>query len=922
MTSALDASRSAGTTVRPAFEPPRREEAQEAGRLVLRDGSRLPLWRVLAEDVRRIDAFLRRLGEDERQEVGASLGLEDGLGGFVEGLTVPDRGQAFLVEEARGRERVVAFGAYRLLGDGDAAAITLAVEPEYRGQGVASLLLERLAVLAVHRGVERLIGRAVPENEPLFDVFRRSGFEVEERREGGKVVLSADIRAAGSAEGIPGRGLDRRILTAWSLRPLFFPRSVAVVGASRDPGSIGHQILAALVDARFQGTVYPVNPRAEQVLSIRAHPSVSAIGEKVDLAIVAIPAAGVAEVVEDCAGADVRGLVVISAGFAESDEAGRARQQELVERIRKHGMRMIGPNCLGIIHTHPAVRLNASFAPEMPPPGTVALCSQSGALGVAIIALARRIGLGLSTFVSVGNKADVADDDLLEYWEEDENARVLLFYMESFARPRRFARIARRVGRAKPIVVVKAGRTEAGGRAAGSHTAALTATETAVDALFRQTGILRADTLEEMFGIARMLTQQPLPRGRRVGIVSNAGGPAILCADSLEAAGLHVVPLEPGTRSALARILPAAAATGNPIDMIATAGLDAYSRTIEIMLRADEIDALVVMHTPVGPSDTDAVEAAIAQAVGVAREAGIVDKPVLASVVGAEREVHAIVAGDAEIPVYPFPEVIGAVLGKVAAYADWRAKEPGAFPDFEDQDLAGARDICRAALAARGEGWLTVAEARAVLERAGLAVAEGGVATTADEAAALADRVGYPAAVKLASTEIIHKTEAGGVKLGLDGPAAVRAAFEEMRSRLGSEGRASAMQGVLVQPMLSGTAEVMMGMSQDQVFGPLVAFGLGGIHVEILRDVAFRVVPLTDGDAGEMIREIRGYRLLQGYRGHPAGDVSALEEALLRLSRLVESVEEITEIDLNPVFALEPGKGYRIVDARIRVAAG
>lgn len=907
-------------TVRPAFEPPRREQAQEAGRLVLRDGSRLPVWRVLAEDVRRIDAFLRKLGKDERHEIGVSLGLEDGLWDFVERLKAPDGGQAFLVEGPGGGEGVIAFGAYRLLAEGHEAAITLAVDPRYRGQGVASLLLERVAVLAVHRGVERLIGSAVPENQPLFDVFRRSGFEVEEHRDGGRVRLSADIRSVRSRGEAPEGGTDSRVLAAWSLRPLFFPAAVAVVGASRDPDSLGHKILSALVRAGYQGTVYPVNPRADHVLSIKAYPSLGAIGERVDLAIVAVPAEAVLDVVADCGAVGARGLIVISAGFAETNAEGRARQADLVDRIRTFGIRMIGPNCLGLLHTHPAVRLNASFAPEMPPPGAVVLCSQSGALGVAIIALARRMGLGLSSFVSVGNKADVADDDLLEYWEEDENARVLLFYMESFARPQRFGRIARRVGRAKPIVVVKAGRTAAGGRAAGSHTAALTATETAVDALFRQTGIIRADTLEEMFGIARALTQQPLPRGRRVGIVSNAGGPGILCADALETAGMEVVPLEEETRAALARILPAAAAVGNPIDMIATAGIDSYRQAIEILLRADEIDALVIMHTPVGTSDTAAVERSIGEVVESVRRSEGSDKPVLASVVGGEFDVHAIPAGESEIPVYPFPEMIGKVMGKIASYADWRAAEPGAFPDFEDQDLSGARKICEDALAQRGDGWLTVAEARAVLERGGLVLAQGGVATTGREAADLAQRIGYPVAVKLASTEIVHKTDVGGVKLGLKSADEVRAAFQAIRRTLESQGKAGAMQGVLVQPMLSGTAEVMIGMVQDHVFGPVLAFGMGGIHVEILRDIEFRVVPLTDMDAADMIRGIRGYRLLQGYRGHPAADVPALEDALLRLSRLVESVEVISEIDLNPVFALTPGSGYRIVDARIRVA--
>jgi len=910
-------------TVRPAFRPPSGADDQEAGTLVTRDGSRLPLWRALPEDVRRIETFFRGLEEDERREVLSSLGLDpEQLRTFVEGLVDPRGAEAFIVEEPRNGDRLVAFGAYRLHEGDDAVGITLAVDPEYRGQGVATLLLDRLAVLAAHRGVDRLVGRALPANETLLDVFRRSGFDVDEEREGDEVRLVTDIRSvAPSTDGERLRGMGSRIFTASSLRPLFHPRSVAVVGASRDPSSVGRRILEGLVRGGFQGTVYPVNPKADQVASIRAYPSVEAIGDPVDLAVIAVPAPVVASVVDECAAAGVRGLVVVTAGFAETGEDGRRRQRDLAEEVRASGMRMVGPNCLGLLHTHPEVRLNASFAPKMPPPGTVGLCSQSGALGIAIIDLARRIGLGLSSFVSVGNKADVAADDLLEYWEEDAGTDVLLFYLESFARPRRFARIARRVGRRKPIIVVKSGRTEAGERAAGSHTAALTAAETAVDALFRQTGIVRADTLEEMFGIARALTDQPLLPGRRIGIVTNAGGPAILCADALEASGLAVPSLSEETRERLAGILPSAASTTNPVDMIASAGPETYHRTIETVLASGEVDGLVAIYTPVGMFDTAAIEGAIAEGTTAGRADDGAGCPVLASVVGGESEVFGIETADGgTIPAYPFPEVIGRVMGKIAGYAEWRTSDPGAFPEFPDQELDEARRICRDAVEERGEGWLSVAEARTVLERGGLTVASGGVAETAEEAEAIAEEVGYPVALKLASLEIVHKTEIGGVKLDLGDGDAVRRAFGEIECSLEAEGRRDAMQGGLVQPMLSGTAEVMIGMNSDPVFGPVIAFGMGGIHVEILRDVAFRVGPLTDRDAREMVREIRGYRLLEGYRGHPAADVDALEEALMRLSRLVEGVEEITEIDLNPVFALEPGDGYRIVDARIRVA--
>jgi len=551
----------------------------------------------------------------------------------------------------------------------------------------------------------------------------------------------------------------------------------------------------------------------------------------------------------------------------------------------------------------------------------VGLCSQSGALGVAIVALARRLELGLSSFVSIGNKVDVAADDLLEYWEEDPNTDVLLFYLESFKRPRRFARIARRVGRRKPIVVVKSGRTAAGERAAGSHTAALTADETAVDALFHQTGMIRAESLAQMFAVARCLAEQPLPSGRRFAVITNAGGPAILCADALEGAGMEVEGLEEATQEQLRAFLPEEAATGNPVDMIASAGPDTYRRAVEIVLSAEEVDGAVVIYTPVGIFEDREIARAISEGVAAAREATGRSKTVMASIVGEEQEETYLLPTreGPSIPVYAFPEEIGQVAGKLADYAEWRDSDPGIFPEFEDQDLEGARDICRRALEERGEGWLSVSEARDVLEKAGVPVARGGVATDADRAAELAAEIGFPVAVKLASIQIVHKTELEAVKLGLEDEEAVRRAYREIEDRVEAEGQRDAMQGVLIQPMLEGSAEVMIGVTGDPVFGPVLAFGMGGIYVEVLRDVAFRLCPLTDRDAREMIREIRGYRLLDGYRGYPPGDVEALEQAVLRISQLVDAVEEIAELDLNPIFALQPGEGCRVADARIRV---
>jgi acetyl coenzyme A synthetase (ADP forming)-like protein len=715
--------------------------------------------------------------------------------------------------------------------------------------------------------------------------------------------------------------MRERAATAASLRPFFFPAAVAVVGASRAPAGIGYRILEALIANSFQGAIYPVNPRAAEICSLRAYASVRDIPEPVDLAVVAVPRDAVLGVVDECAERGVKALVVITAGFAETGADGRALQQRLVEKVRGCGMRMVGPNCLGLLNTDPRVRLNASFSPFFPPPGVVAMSSQSGALGIASLALARQRRLGVSNFVSVGNKADVSSNDLLQFWEEDERTRVILLYLESFGNPRRFARIARRVGRSKPIVALKAGRSQSGTRAAGSHTAALAASDVAVDALFRQTGVIRAETVDEMFDLAAALGSQPLPRGRRVAIVTNAGGPGILCADACEAGGLSVSELSEATRSSLAAFLPPAASLANPVDMIASASPDHFRRAVETVLSASEVDSLIVIFIPVGVVKTEEAARAVGEGVAAARAAGHGMKPVLACMMAEEGAPNPLPLDSETIPVYAFPEAAARALGKIAVYANWRAAPLGVIPDFKDIDSEKAREICVNAIQARGPSWLSADETRAVLAAIGLPLPAGGTAKSADEAAKLARAVGFPVALKLASHSIVHKTEIGAVRLNLSDEESVRRAFEEIRSRLARDGKLDAMDGVLVQPMILSGVEVMVGVTADPLFGPLIAFGLGGIHVEILGDVRFRVTPLSDRDAAEMVREIRGFRLLEGYRGHPPADVEAIQDALLRVSRLVEEVPEIGELDLNPIFALPPGQGCVIADARIRVVA-
>ena len=729
------------------------------------------------------------------------------------------------------------------------------------------------------------------------------------------------LSVASADAGVALTEMRDRAAIAASLRPFFFPSAVAVVGASREPAGIGYRILEALIANSFQGAIYPVNPRAAEICSLRAYASVRDIPEPVDLAVVAVPRDAVLGVVEECAERGVKALVVITAGFAETGADGRALQQRLVEKVRGCGMRMVGPNCLGLLNTDPRVRLNASFSPYFPPPGVVAMSSQSGALGIAILALARRRRLGVSSFVSVGNKADVSSNDLLQFWEEDERTRVILLYLESFGNPRRFARIARRVGRSKPIVALKAGRSPSGTRAAGSHTAALAASDVAVDALFRQTGVIRAETVDEMFDLAAALGSQPLPRGRRVAIVTNAGGPGILCADACEAGGLSVSELSEATRSSLAAFLPPAASLANPVDMIASASPDQFRRAVETVLSASEVDSLIVIFIPVGVVKTEEAARAVGEGVAAARAAGHGMKPVLACMMAEEGTPNPLPLDSETIPVYAFPEAAARALGKIAVYANWRAAPLGVIPNFTDIDSEKAREICVNAIQARGPSWLSADETRAVLAAIGLPLPAGGTAKSADEAAKLARAVGFPVALKLASHSIVHKTEIGAVRLNLSDEESVRRAFEEIRSRLERDGMLGAMDGALVQPMILSGVEVMVGVTADPLFGPLIAFGLGGIHVEILGDVRFRITPLSDRDAAEMVREIRGFRLLEGYRGHPPADVEAIQDALLRVSRLVEEVPEIGELDLNPIFALPPGQGCVIADARIRVVA-
>jgi acetate---CoA ligase (ADP-forming) len=904
--------------IRPFYQPPLSTENQESGQVILRDGTTASLRSTRAEDQAMMQRFIDRLSPTSRRHrfFSETAPPTDTIVSLCDSCNPSKQLTIVVTRTLAGQPRIIAAGSY-WARTADQAEVAMAVDDDYHGKGLGTILLERLAMLAIHRGFTRLWAVTHTDNLAMREVFRESGYPVYETYEGRDMQVEISLHPTESTT--TRLELRERIATTASLRPFFYPHSVAVIGASRDPQSIGYRIVEALAGNRFRGAIYPVNPKAATIAGLTTFSSVVAIPDAVDLAVVVVPRDAVLPALTDCAGKGIRSVIVISSGFAETGPEGKQAQDRLLEAIRQQGMRMIGPNCFGLLNTDPAIRLNATFTSAFPPSGRMAMATQSGALGLAILAAAYRLRLGVSSFVSVGNKADVSTNDLLQYWEDDPSTDLILLYLESFGNPRRFARIARRVARRKPIVAIKSGRSLAGRRAASSHTAALASSEVAVDTLFQQSGVIRADTLDELFTLARGLSDQPMPKGKRIGIITNAGGPAILCTDACEAGGLSVPELSKATTTALSAFLPPAASVNNPVDLIASAAPDHYTNAIATLLASREVDALIVLYISVTVGDAAGIATGILRGVSTARQAGATGIPIYICWMAEGDLERTFQAAGETIPTFPLPEHPAVVLSKAFRYEAWRTEPLGMIQDFDDIDIGTARAICTKVLSQRGPGWLTVEDTRSLLASAKLPLAQGGVARTEDQAAALARDLGFPVAVKLASHQILHKTEMGGVHLNLADEQAVRNSFETIRARLAQENKLEAMEGVLVQPMLSGGVEVMVGVTHDPLFGPLIAFGLGGIHVEILGDVRFRITPLTGNDAAEMVREIKGYRLLQGYRGHPAADVGAIEEVLLRLSHLVEEIPEISELDLNPIIALPPGQGCWIVDARIRV---
>ncbi|SPL98849.1 Protein acetyltransferase [[Actinomadura] parvosata subsp. kistnae] len=773
-------------------------------------------------------------------------------------------------------ERLVAVAEYIPMDD-DRADLAILIDDAVHGHGLGTLLLEHVALDAAGHGVRELVAEVLAENRPMIRVLHDLGLPVGQRFEDGTlhVAITAEP-TAGLREGIEAR--DHEAERA-SLARVLAPRSVAVIGASRDERAVGHKVLRNLLDGGFAGPVHPVNPNATEVAGLTCRPGVPA---GVDLAVVAVPAAHVLEVARDCAKAGVAGLVVLSSGFAEAGQHGA--EAELLQVCRSAGMRLIGPNCLGVVNT--AVRLNASFLPHPPVRGRIALMSQSGAVGAALLDR-----LEVSAFVSVGNKADVSGNDLLEYWEDDDGTDVIALYLESFGNPRKFARIARRVTARKPVLLVKSGRSDAGDRAVRSHTAAAATPDVAVDALVRAAGVIRLDSVHDLIDTARLLASQPLPRGRRVAIGGNSGGPEAMAADACECRGLTVPELPPGLPAAR----PGAAMT-NPVDLTADASAAEIGAALKALIASPHVDVILAVYTPPFGSGLEETRQAIAEAAMGA------DKTVLACVVGHD----GLIGG--RIPAYAFPEQAVEALAHVVGYAEGRRRPvpPLVLPAVDDRT---AREIVRAELAAHPDGnWLSPATTARLLGCYGVPLVESIQVGGPRAAVQAARKVGLPVVLKAVGP--VHKSDVGGVRLGLRTEEEVRRAYREMSGRIGED-----MSGAIVQPMLAGGVEIIAGGVNYPAFGPLVMVGMGGVTADLLADRVFRVPPIAD--AAAMIDEMRCAPLLHGYRGSPPAAIDALAGLLVRIGRLLEDLPQVAELDLNPVM-VTPG-GATTVDARIRV---
>jgi acetyl coenzyme A synthetase (ADP forming)-like protein len=871
--------------------------------VALDDGMVVRIRQAGSDDRPRLTDFLDGLSDDTiRSRFPAHIGTRNEL---VDCLLCGEKRLSLLAETGG---ILVAQAGYDITGP-DTAKPAIVVSEGYRRKGLGTILLKRLAKLASDSGIRAFEVTVDADRYALLDQIRGMGFPIRPRALSGKikvVFLTSTSRAA--VESFEQRDTAATVAT---VKHFFRPRSVAVIGASREKDSIGGELFMNLIQADFNGPVYPVNMKATAVQSVAAYESVLKCPGPVDLAFIVVPAKSVIDVARECAQKGVRALVVISSGFAETGKEGAALQEELVDVCRESGMRMIGPNCMGIINTHPEVNLNGQFSPFQAIPGRIGFWSQSGALGIAVIDLADRLGIGLSEFVSAGNRADVSGNDIIQYWENNDNVDVILLYIESFGDPRRFARLAKRITKKKPIVAVKSGRSAAGFRATQSHTGALlAASDISVDALFRQSGVIRTDSLDEMFDVAAMLTTQPVPKGNRVAIVTNAGGAGILAADACESLGLQVPELSQETQELLRQFLLPIAGMKNPVDMSGAATPADYAHAIQAVAKDQGIDSLMVIYIPPLAQNQEEVASAILQgARGMDRRL-----PVVSTFMATKGVSGQLSDGTIHIPSYPFPELAVQALAQVTEYGRWLDAPQSVQPNFAVRRSEATAIVARAL--GNGEEWLSSADTDALLNCYGISTVKSAQVKSPEDVARAATGLSGCVVVKAIAPGLIHKTEAGAVKVGLSA-GDVESAAKEMYDRLRRNGLD--VTGFLVQEMVSGAVEMFVGVTHDPTFGPLIACGAGGTLVELIKDVSVGLTPLTKNDAEQMVQSLKTYQVLEGYRGGPKYDARALEETVLRLGQMVEDIPEVAELDLNPLMVLQDGEGALVVDSRVHV---
>jgi acetyl coenzyme A synthetase (ADP forming)-like protein len=702
--------------------------------------------------------------------------------------------------------------------------------------------------------------------------------------------------------------------TVSKLSSIFYPKSMAIIGASRQQGSVGQALLANIIDSRFQGIVYPVNPRAKGILGIKCYPRVMDIPDEVDLAIVIVPSCFVPGILEECGKKKIKGAIVISAGFKEIGGEGIELEKKVQKIIQKYDISLVGPNCLGVMNTDLESSMNATFGTPMSKEGNIAFISQSGALCVAVLDYAKESNIGFSKFISMGNKAGLTENELLLYLKNDPKTDVILMYLEDLVNGREFMKIARDITSSptnpKPIIALKAGRTLLGAKAASSHTGSLAGSDRVYDAIFSQCGVLRGETLEELFDYVKAFSSQPLPKGENVAIITNSGGPGILATDSCIRHGLNIAPLSPNTVKTLKTILPPQASLNNPVDLIAEAQHEQYEAALREILKDKNVHSSIVILTATSFTEVDKI------AESIVKTAKKFQKPVLCSFLGVYDVSSGIeILEENGIPSYRFPESAARVLSEMTKFNWWLNRPKTGVKKFS-VNKAKAKKIIDS-VKKEGRFFLLEHESYEVLKAYHFPVIKSSLARNKTEAAEAAQKIGFPVVLKIASPDILHKFDFGGVKLNLNNKDEVGQAYEKILKNVLTKKPKAKIRGVLVEEMASQGKEIILGMSRDPQFGPILMFGMGGIYVEALEDVSFRLAPIRELTADMMIMRTKTHKILEGFRGEPAYDIKAVSECLKRLSQLVTDFEEIKELDINPLFVYEKGKGCAIVDARI-----